>query len=182
MYPEAYRLLAERIVISGAALAFAGARILEIDLHEDWVYGRRVIRSKRTITGVLDIFRGDFCSNYSYLIDRQRIQPSDLWFNSELSQKEDYDLLLRLCARYTSDFELISMEVLDSLVKRDRQHKSLIAPPDRACHVDDWSDRQIEATRLGTPLSSAVLAQLGLDCNIKPWTIRRALDNTNQHR
>ena len=45
------------------------------------------------------------------IIDREQVDPELISFNNGLLMEEDYDVLLRICARYASDFELIGTDI-----------------------------------------------------------------------
>jgi hypothetical protein len=176
LYPEAYRMLVEALERSRAAIAFAGIRVLEVDVHATWVHSRRLRQAGFAGSGLLDLFTSNFCPIHSYLIDRRWVPDSDLWFDPELTIEEDYDLLLRLCARYASDFSLLGCCLGDYLFKSDGSNTIHAARPGRQRFDYDWVKAQLEVSRQTTVLSASVRESLGLPEGRGSWTIRRALD------
>ena len=176
LYPEAYRLLVDALRRSEATLAFAGIRVMEVDLQAGWVHTRRQRQAGFAGGGLVDLFSSNFCPIHSYLIDRQRLNPQDLWFDPELTIEEDYDLLLRLCARYRCDFSLIACTIGDYLFKSDGSNTIHAARPSQRPFDYEWVKAQLEVTRSTTTLAKQVAEQLSLPNTSQAWTIRQALD------
>ncbi|MDX2043383.1 MAG: glycosyltransferase [Acidobacteriota bacterium] len=72
-----------------------------------------------------DLLFDNFIPIHSYVIDRTRIAPEDLWFDEQLNLLEDYDFLLRLVAKYRFDFSN-----LDNPVCEYRYHETNSLQPD----------------------------------------------------
>lgn len=68
---------------------------------------------------LLDLFRDNFCPIHSFVVDRSKTSEAELFFNERLQRAEDYDFLLRLCAKYKSDFSVIDTVVGDYYFKDD---------------------------------------------------------------
>lgn len=176
LYPEAYELLTQNLSQTGAAIAFAGIRVMDVDVHDKWIYSRKMRRAHFTGTGLIDLFRGNFCPIHSYLIDRKAIDDCDLWFDEELTIEEDYDLLLRLCAKYTSSFDLLSKQIGDYIFKSDGSNTIHAAKPELRSFDYDWVRAQIEVTRLITTVSPTIVSRLGVKTEEGSTSIRDVLD------
>jgi hypothetical protein len=104
LYPEAYELLIERIIRARTAIAFASVRMLNADICDGFVYALSELTPTFHGENLHDLFRSNFCPIHSYLIDRSKIDGTLLYFDTILTWEEDYDLLLKICAAYESDF------------------------------------------------------------------------------
>lgn len=159
IYPEAWRLLVGELRDSGAAIAFGG--ILTTAVSRAGV--APVTRTKRHVfrgEGLAQLLRGNFCPLHSFVLDRTRIAPADLRVDETLSALEDYDLLLRLCARYPSSFRLKDRIVGEYLLKDDGSNANPLAAGGTEA---DWGGAvlaEIEARKAQLVLSPEVLAQL----------------------
>ena len=47
----------------------------------------------------------NFCPIHSFVLDRNLVDPSDLFFEERISRLEDYDFFLRICSKYPTWFE-----------------------------------------------------------------------------
>ena len=61
-------------------------------------------------------------------LDRRRVDPADIWFEEQLSCAEDYDFLIRFCAKYRSDFTQMKRYVGEYLIKDDGSNKTYGRP------------------------------------------------------
>ncbi len=107
LFPEAYELLVGRLRTSGAAIAFGSVQEMEVELRGD--VQRTLGKKTPNYSGqsLADLFTANFCPIHSYLIDRRLVDAEALVFDNSLAIEEDYDLLLRICAAYPSDFALL---------------------------------------------------------------------------
>ena len=107
LFPEAYDLLVGKLHESGAVVAFASVVLMQVRVYEKFLYNEHYME-KFAFNGksLGDLFTRNFCPIHSYLIDRSRLPSQFLHFDAELTVEEDYDLLLRLCAGFPSDFSL----------------------------------------------------------------------------
>jgi hypothetical protein len=176
LYPEAYRLLKKALHSNNAAIAFAGIRVIDVDLHDQWIYGKSVRRAHFSGQGLIDLFQSNFCPIHSYLIDRHKISDQDLRFDEELTIEEDYDLLLRLCAQYKSNFDLLSSQVGDYIFKSDGSNTIHAAGPNQQSFNYAWVMAQLEVTKSTTTVSPAILEELGIASPQRSLTIRQLLD------
>lgn len=158
IYPEAWRLLVAELEASGAAIAFGG--ILTTTVTRAGLVP--VTRDKRHVfrgTGLAQLFRGNFCPLHSFVVDRSRIAAADLHVDEGLAAQEDYDLLLRLCARYPSSFRLKDRIVGEYLLKDDGSNVNPMATGGTEA---DWGQAvlaEIEARKGRIVLSPEVVAQ-----------------------
>ncbi len=118
LYPEAYRLLRDRLIESGRAIAFGNIVLKRVDVYSGFLYApaRRAPFKGRQLT---DLFRLNFCPIHSFLVDRKRVPGEELRFEPALTIEEDYEFLLRVCARVASDFALVDTEIGEYNFKND---------------------------------------------------------------
>lgn len=177
LYPEAYQLMISRLQRSGAAIAFAAVRVMRLDVYESFLFTVKRVRPPFNGSNLVDLFRNNFCPLHSYVMDRSQISGGLIQFNTSLIMEEDYDVLLRVCAKYHSDFSLIRTNIGDYYYKSDGSNT---VPTDggltgeaRARYMEiRWA---IEETRRTTVLSREVQEFLGLEETAEPLTIRDVL-------
>ena len=118
IYPEAYHTLVGSLLSSSAAIAFGGIVCKYCRVTEAAMV---VTRRERRFNGegLLDLFRENFCPIHSFVVDRSKVSNDDLFFNERLHRAEDYDFLLRLCAKYRSDFSNLETIIGDYYFKDD---------------------------------------------------------------
>ena len=172
IYPEAWRLLVGELRQSGTAVAFGGILTTAVSRTGPVpaVQGKRRVF---TGTGLGQLLRGNFCPLHSFVLDRHRIAPDVLHVDEELRALEDYDLLLRICARHPSSFRLKDRIVGEYLLKDDGSNANPLA---RGGTEADWGRAAlaaIEARKARLVLSPAVLAQLmGPDLTVAGFLAR----------
>ena len=175
LYPEAYALLTEQLRASNAAIAFASVRVVHVDVYPQFL---RIDRDMKHPFGhgsrLRDLFDGNFCPIHSFLIDREKVAAEDLIFDSALTWEEDYDLLLRLCAKYRSDFGMIRVPVGDYYYKRDGSNSVPVNGFQSQAQIEayDRITTMIEARRRTTLVSAEVQAEQGLATFQPDMTIR----------
>ncbi len=176
LYPDAHARVVGRMLESGAAIGFASVRILHAEVFERFQRVHTVVPMPFSGRTLLDLFRSNFCPIHSYVIDRQQVSPDVLRFDATLSWEEDYDLLLRICARYRSDFSLVGTHIGDYLYKSDGSNTVPTGElsPERAARYAEVQ-RHIEAVRCSTEVSLDVQRALGLSHPTPGLTIRGAL-------
>ncbi len=116
--PDGYRDLIGELESSGCAIAFGSVAMKDVDVFADALlveHRREVFQGKNLV----DLVRRNFCPIHSFVLDRMRVAVEDLWFDETMSRGEDYDFLLRICAKYPSSFALIGRFVGDYYVKND---------------------------------------------------------------
>jgi hypothetical protein len=110
LFPEAYKLLTTRMIESGAAIGFASVQSISAHPYKNFMYNIHV-DGRPPGNGLKDLFWGNFCPLHSYLIDRKKVTPDYLYFDETRDWEEDYDMLLRICAQFKSDFSLIGTDI-----------------------------------------------------------------------
>jgi hypothetical protein len=70
-------------------------------------------------TDKFDLFINNFCPIHSFVIDRSMIAQEDMYFDENLTKNEDYSFLLRIVAKYPSDFSHVNVVVGEYFVRRD---------------------------------------------------------------
>lgn len=154
IWPDAYSDLIERLDKTKAAIAFGAICVKQREIFDEAL----IVTSRRLPfrgRGLVDLFRQNFCPLHSFVIDKNVVLPSDLQFNEEMARMEDYECLLRLCAKYRSNFDLIGTVVGDYY----RANFSAEVP----YHGPEWekAKRQIEAIKTKTLVAPEVLQSLG---------------------
>lgn len=171
-----YEGLIKELCRSHASIAFGSIVAKYADVFQDSVlveHRRDVFRGKN----LTDLFQENFCPIHSFVIDRQRVEPSDLYFDSTLTKGEDYEFLLRLCSKYTASFGLLGTTVGDYYLKNDASNtigfQSLVTSAGWA----DWerSLKVIEERKLNLVLSAVVQRTLGLSPIDPSLTVKRFL-------
>ena len=130
IYPEAYQMLIDSLLSTDSAIAFGGIVCKNSQVSEVAIV---VATKERRFKGdgLLDLFQDNFCPIHSFVVDRSKVSEADLFFNERLCRAEDYDFLLRLCAKYRSDFSLIDTIVGDYYLKDDGSNTTeLVATTD----------------------------------------------------
>lgn len=175
LYPEAYTTLVRRLQESGAGIAFAGIRVVQADVYPQFLHINHEIKNQFGSGNKLrDLFDSNFCPIHSFLIDRHQIAPEDLIFDSALTWEEDYDLLLRICAKYLSDFQLIRTQIGDYYYKRDGSNSVPFNGVMSAAQLEAYEKvaARIEGRRRTTLVSPEVQVAQGLDPVRPGMTIR----------
>jgi glycosyltransferase involved in cell wall biosynthesis len=182
LYPEAYRTIVPRLRATDAAIAFAAVRVVRAEVHSQFI---RVATEVKDPFGpgerLVDLFRGNFCPIHSFLLDRHRIDPEDLVFDPALTWEEDYDLLLRICAKYPSDFALIKTKVGEYYYKTDGSNSGAAEAIQNAAQRGAYArvSAMIEARRRTTVVSPEVQSQHGVAPPEAGMTIRRFIDRVS---
>ena len=176
LYPDAYELLIERLRKTGAAIAFACVRIMQLQVFDHFLYTARKVVPPFNGKTLMDLFHNNFCPLHSYVIDREQVAPELLSFNEDLLMEEDYDVLLRICARYTSDFALIDTAIGDYYYKTDGSNtvptNGVLTPSSRERYKG--VRLAIEHRKRTTVVSDVVQRTLGLTSS-GPMTVRDVL-------
>lgn len=177
LYPEAYQLLAARLKNTGAAIAFANVRVMRLNVYDQFLYAESKVTPPFGGSDLLDLFRGNFCPLHSYLIDHEHVSKDVLQFNTSLAMEEDYDVLLRICAKYRSDFGLIGTCIGDYYYKTDGSNT---VPTEGGLSGQALArymkvKTTIEERRRSTDVSVFVQRMLGLPASETPLTIHDVL-------
>ena len=167
LYPEAYRLLIAQLRTSGADIAFAGIRRLELEAFGSFVHAKAVLQSAEC-KQLRDLFQGTVCPIHSYVIDRTRLPDLFLFFDPYLVVEEGYDFLLRICAQFRSDFTL-GQTVIGEDYHKVGSRTGWQGFPGREAQF-------VEQRRRNTPLSKPVQRALGVASPRTRLSIRSFLD------
>ncbi|MEQ8735665.1 MAG: glycosyltransferase family 2 protein [Rhodospirillaceae bacterium] len=178
MYPEAYETLISRLKTTDAAIVFASVRVMLLDVYEDFFYAAEQVTPGYRGSGLIDLLRNNFCPLHSYAIDRHKILNAELSFDTVRTMQEDYDLLLRICAKYASDFGLIGTQIGDYNYKSDGSNT---VPTGGALSGEVLAQLEavktaMEVRRRTTAVSLDVQNSLGLSEAIEGATIRDVID------
>lgn len=157
--PDAYRQLTSELARSGVAIAFGSVAYKEVDVLEDALI---VNRRLEAFVGkdLMDLFDHNFCPIHSFVIDRSRMDGADLYFDTALRKHEDYEFLLRLCAKYEASFALVGTFVGDYYLKNDGSNTNTW----RMGEGVEWeeSTQELDARKGQIRLSDMVQSRLGM--------------------
>lgn len=178
LYPEAYVVLTERLKESGAAIAFASVHVVDAHVFPEFIYIAGVYPQYFKGEGLLDLFKANFCPIHSYMIDMSIVSSEILSFDTAITWEEDYDLLLRICAAYPSDFVNLKKTIGDYYYKSDGsntvpQHGKL---SDEQLYEYELIQTHIEKRRRTTHVAPEVQKQLGIGKLSATLTIKDVLN------
>jgi len=105
VYGHAYEHLIFRLETSNAAVAFGRIAVKHVYPLKHYEFVQSTNRDAFKGQGLSDLFRDNFCPIHSFVIDRTKFAAEDLRFDETMTRLEDYDFLLRTCAKYPSDFD-----------------------------------------------------------------------------
>lgn len=119
VYQHGYATLIEQLVKGGGAIAVGGCRRAKIEYES----GHWFVQSKDNFfawgRSRLDLIRENFVPIHSYVIDRSRLDDFNLSFDETFSILEDYEFLLRLCAKFEPDFSRFETPVCEYRIRLD---------------------------------------------------------------
>ncbi len=178
LYPEAYELLTSRLQTSGAAIAFASVRVMQLNVYYYFLYGVEELSPFYRGSGLSDLYKSNFCPLHSYLIDRSRADSDTLQFDETMTMQEDYDFLLRFCAVNVSDFAMTDTPIGDYYYKSDGSNT---VPTTRGLKGEELARfnaivTAMEVRRRTTKVSDAVQRSLGIEEPDESATIRKVMD------
>jgi len=180
LYPEAYELLIRQLQASRSAVSFGRICLKTYTSYAkfDYTEGKSFPFQG---TSLLELMRDNFCPIHSFVVDTKKVPRHMLFFDPMITRAEDYDFLLRLVAKYPSDFSLIETVVGEYYINRDGSNTNTIlteyaATPEA---VQEWDDAEffIEGRRRTTMVSEEVRRSLGIAQPSPRLTIRRLLDS-----
>lgn len=163
VYHQSYAPLIGQLRAGQAAIAFGRIAHGHLRVFPDYLHCSHKDYGRFTGRGLLDLFARNFCPVHSFVIDRQRVAPEELRFEENLTRGEDYDFLIRLCARYPSDFSQLDRTIGEYFMKDDGSNTVLQERPSAAAHAS-WLEAEefLQRRRESVVLSDAVKAALGL--------------------
>lgn len=183
LYPEAYSLLIDQLDSSHSAMAFASVRVVHAKVTPNFVMASHANSESFKGNGLIDLYVNNFCPLHSYVINRAMVSD-ELYFDTLLNWEEDYDLLLRLTAKYPAGFELLGVVLGDYYIKSDNSNSVGVSglngtlSEERLLEYESVS-ALIEARRRITRVSKIVQEQLGFQAYDPDLTIRSALKRLN---
>jgi hypothetical protein len=176
LYPEAYELLVDRLIKTQAAIAFASVRVINAEIQNNFICLRNQVVPNFHGNSLCDLFRANFCPIHSYLIDRSKIEQNALKFDTNLTWEEDYELLLRICSAYKSDFGLLNKLIGDYYYKTDGSNTVTGAWSAQRRFEYERVSAQIEIRRETTLVALPVQQSLGISPNRPELTISDVLN------
>jgi Glycosyl transferase family 2 len=179
LYPEAYSLIVSRLRATDAAVVFASVRVVSVQVFSQFLYSRRIVKeSFGNGKCLVDLFRDNFCPVHSFVLDRGRITPRDLVFDAGSTLEEGYDLLLRICAKYSSDFLLIGTIIGDYYWKTNDSDMPLRNGMRSSVEPSGYDKiaARMEARRRTTYVSPQVQKDAGVRYPKKTITIREFIE------
>lgn len=114
VYQHGYTRLIETLKKEQAVvLAAGGCRVAKNRLSNGhwYIYGKD--SPFRWGKNRSDLLFANFIPIHSYVIDRFRLAPEDIWFDVQSPPLEDYDFLLRLAVKYDFDFSNLDNPVCE---------------------------------------------------------------------
>jgi len=169
-------ILVNRLRTTAAAIAFASVRPVKVDVMSQFICSVGLM-APFCGKDLKDLFRANFCPIHSYLIDRSIVAPQTLYFDTRLAWEEDYDLLLRICAAYPSDFGALGTMIGDYYHKSDGSNTVALSTGLNSERTKEYEhvSALIEAHRRSTYLSPSVKRQLRFSEDAPSMSIREAL-------
>ncbi len=160
--PHGYARLIADLQSTGAAISFGKVMAARLVVDGPII----LTRTRDDIysgTGVVAMFRQNFCPIHSFVIDRTRIDPALLHFDPVRRVDEDYDFLIRLCAAYPSSFAQKEYVVGYYGLKDDGSNTVMTPGQETEARWALWrsSADKIAALRASTLVSLPVQRQLG---------------------
>ena len=164
LYPEAYSILTERLKATGKAIAFATVRVINANVFPEFIHVAGLKNAPFSGENLSDLFKANFCPIHSFLIDRSIVSPNILSFDTSITWEEDYDLLLKICAAYPSDFAEIKTPIGDYYYKNDGSNSIPMNGVLSKKHTEEYERVKvfIETRKKTTILAPEVQKQLGL--------------------
>ncbi len=163
IYPHAYSLLIKTIVNEDVAMAFGGIFVKNVIQGSDFsITLSRLDRFKKG--QIMDLFVDNFCPIHSYVIDRTSIDTRDLYFDERFTRLEDYEFLIRLCAKYPVSFSHLHDFIGDYYWKDDGSNSTLVESSLTEANRKSWAEaaEMVKQTKNKTIVSPSVLRRLGV--------------------
>ena len=179
IYATGYTKLVAELKKSGAAIAF-GKILVKREIAYEHV---------NVTTQTLDCFQGrdlrdlfidNFCPIHSFIIDRQNIDREDLFFETNLVRLEDYQFLIKFCAKYVSSFACLNEPVGCYFIRNDGTNSVLTEGSNSRANIDCWGDARnaIELCKNAVVLDKEVQNAYGIVPYIENLTVNEFSKNT----
>ena len=181
LYPEAYSILTERLKATGKAITFGTVRVINANVFPEFIHIAGLKNAPFAGENLSDLFKANFCPIHSFLIDRSIVSPNILSFDTSLTWEEDYDLLLKICAAYPSDFAEIKTSIGDYYFKNDGSNSVPMNGILSKKHTQEYElvKAFIENRKKTTILAPEVQKQLGLRNTSPTLTIQDYISPDN---
>jgi hypothetical protein len=183
IYNDGYAKLIRELQDSGCAIAFGKVIMKFIDVFEDCVLCER-IQDRFSGDNVIDLFEDNFCPIHSFVIDRAAVNSDDLYFDEELDKLEDYNFLIRCCAKYLSSFRLKDSVVGEYYAKNDGSNTIMLTSAAKARHMVAWTRARegIERLRQTCVVAEQVQIAAGSPFTNPHLTVRELIDIMRDER
>ncbi len=174
--PNGYARLIEDLVTTGAAITFGKVWAKLLTKDEDVLMATDHF-DRFQGTGLHGLFVDNFCPIHSFVIDRSKVDVADLYFEPEMSRLEDYDFLIRFCAKYPSSFRQSHYLVGDYMMKDDGSNTIMVPASSSEENREAWrrSNQMLDDRRKTTILSPRVQRALGVDPVDPTLTVARLI-------
>jgi hypothetical protein len=179
IYNDGYAKLIKELLDSDCAIAFGKVVMKFIDVFEDTIICERV-QDRFKGNNALDLFRDNFCPIHSFVIDRRKVDDHMLLFDENIDKLEDYNFLIKFCARYLSSFSLSNSVIGEYYAKNDGSNTIMLTSTAKAKAKDvvAWTHARdgIERLRRTCVVSEDVQAALGSPVRNPRLTVRQIMD------
>ena len=166
VYQDGYSSLISTLLKGTAALAAGGTVRADVARAAGCLYVERKLPWMHAGRSQRDLLKRNFLPIHSYVLDRTRIAVEDLHFDERLSRLEDYELLLRLGAKYEFDLSLLGVPVCEYrrhtdrvLERRDEQSSASQDAP--------WAAAEARLAELRRELGPAYTKMRGISCSAR---------------
>lgn len=177
LFPHAYATLLGALDRSGAAIAFGGITVSEHRTGGIFHFAKG--RLNPFVPGaLLDELAHNFCPIHSFVVDKQRVRPGQIYFDETMRRAEDYDFILRLISRYRSDFSCAGNKIGLYTYKDDGSNTIIQGNNGSASALLSWvaAERFLDARRRNLEVSREVQVDLGFLAPIDGLTVSQLLE------
>lgn len=103
LYSNAFNILSKPLIESDCAISFASVDVAEALAfgNYDFIYN---LSSPYKGSNKIDLMKDNFCPIHSYMIDTNKVDKADIYFNEEFTRVEDYEFLLRVAGKNPCNF------------------------------------------------------------------------------
>jgi hypothetical protein len=171
IYPHGYKLLIDKLSKEGASITFGGIYMKHVIQKRDFAIATS--KEKHRKGALLDLFIDNFCPLHSYLIDREKVDSADLYFDEKMPRLEDYHFLIRFCAKYQSSFSALAEMIGDYYWKDDGSNSTLVPSSDSEDNRLAWQTARkvIKLEKEAIVLAPGVLNSLGIKTKSPPISV-----------
>jgi len=113
VYQHGYSTLIRQLLAGDKAVAVGGYREACLRRANNQWFVQAIRLPHARVRSRLGIFLSNFIPIHSYVIDRSRLGDFALYFDEAFPPLEDYDFLLRLCARFEPDLSQLHVPVCE---------------------------------------------------------------------